>query len=64
MFNYLEEDENLVFEEKPVNELVLQKELMVFNHNGFWHPMDTRREHQTLNDLYYRKKAPWAKWKY
>ncbi|MAJ15211.1 MAG: glucose-1-phosphate cytidylyltransferase [SAR116 cluster bacterium] len=64
LFDFLDNDNNLVFEDKPINELVFQKQLMVFNHDGFWHPMDTRREHQILNDLYSRKKAPWVKWKY
>ncbi len=64
LFDFLDNDNNLVFEDKPINELVFQKQLMVFNHNGFWHPMDTRREHQILNDLYSRKKAPWVKWEH
>ncbi len=62
LFDYLDDDKNLVFENEPINKLVNEKELMMFKHNGFWHPMDTRREHQILNELLINKKAPWIKW--
>ncbi len=64
IFNYLNNDEGLVFEKEPIKKLVTEKQLAVFNHDGFWHPMDTSREFQILNDLYNQKKAPWVKWKY
>tara|TARA_Y100000022_G_C13258671_1_gene381284 strand:- start:4263 stop:5039 length:777 start_codon:yes stop_codon:yes gene_type:complete len=62
IFDYLNNDESLVFEDQPMKKLVNEKELVVFNHDGFWHPMDTMREFNTLNDLYKKGKAPWVKW--
>ena len=35
---------------------------MVFEHEGFWQPMDTHREYQLLNALVDAGKAPWVVW--
>jgi glucose-1-phosphate cytidylyltransferase len=61
-FNYLNDSENLVLEEEPMRALVKDKQLMVFEHNGFWQPMDTYREYALLNNMYDKKQAPWVKW--
>jgi glucose-1-phosphate cytidylyltransferase len=45
-----------------MHQLVTEGELMVFEHDGFWQPMDTSREYQLLNMLYEEKKAPWVRW--
>jgi glucose-1-phosphate cytidylyltransferase len=42
--------------------LVKDKQLMQFNHDGFWQPMDTFREYVLLNSLYEKNNAPWKKW--
>lgn len=62
LFDYLNESEDLVFEQEPMRNLVKDGELMVFRHEGFWQPMDTSREYQLLNNLYERGNAPWVKW--
>jgi glucose-1-phosphate cytidylyltransferase len=62
IFNYLDESEELVFEQKPMRKLVDDKQLMVFEHNGFWQPMDTSREYQLLNSLFDTGEAPWVNW--
>ena len=41
--------------------LTLDKELMMFKHEGFWLPMDTSREYQTLNSIYKSGKIPWTR---
>jgi glucose-1-phosphate cytidylyltransferase len=43
-------------------ELTQQGQLMAFEHNGFWQPMDTLREKNLLEDLWDHGKAPWKKW--
>ncbi|MEG1589029.1 MAG: glucose-1-phosphate cytidylyltransferase [Mucinivorans sp.] len=58
----LPDDENLVLEQGPMKRLVEMGELQVFEHDGFWQPMDTSREYMLLNDLYNNNKAPWVKW--
>lgn len=62
IFDYLNDDESLVFEQEPVCKLVDDGELMVYDHDDFWQPMDTSREYILLNDLYNNGKAPWVKW--
>lgn len=62
LFNYLDDDESLIFEQEPMRRLVQDGELMVFEHQGFWQPMDTHREYQLLNTLYEKKEAPWVRW--
>ena len=58
----LSDDEGLVLEQGPMKQLVEMGELNVFEHDGFWQPMDTSREYSLLNDLYNNNKAPWVKW--
>jgi glucose-1-phosphate cytidylyltransferase len=60
LFDYLDDDENLVFEEGPLRKIVSDHELMMYKHDGFWQPMDTSREYQLLNSLYDSGKAPWV----
>ncbi|MCW7471387.1 glucose-1-phosphate cytidylyltransferase [Leptospira kanakyensis] len=62
LFDYLSNDENLVFEQKPIYDLVSSRELMVYEHDGFWQPMDTSREYNLLNSLYNNGKAPWIRY--
>ena len=61
IFDYLNDSEDLIFEQEPINYLVKEKQLMMFEHNGFWQPMDTSREYQLLNSLYEKGEAPWVK---
>jgi glucose-1-phosphate cytidylyltransferase len=63
VFDYLDEDEGLVLEQEPIRRLVQDGQLQVFEHDGFWQPMDTSREYSLLNEMYNQHKAPWVKWK-
>ena len=58
----LSDDESLVLEQEPMKELVRRGELMMFEHDGFWQPMDTSREYSLLNNLYNHNQAPWVRW--
>ncbi len=62
IFDYLDEREDLVFEKEPMTKLVQDRQLMMYEHDGFWQPMDTHREYQLLNELYDSRHAPWVKW--
>jgi len=62
LFDYLGSNEGLVFEQEPMRRLVEEGNLMVYEHDGFWQPMDTSREYQVLNSLYAREEAPWVRW--
>lgn len=59
LFDYLSEDENLVFEQEPMRQLVADQQLMVYKHDGFWQCMDTYRDYQLLNHMWQRGEAPW-----
>ena len=50
------------WESGPLNELASKGELMAFEHQGFWQPMDTLREKNLLEDLWDSGKAPWKIW--
>jgi glucose-1-phosphate cytidylyltransferase len=62
IFNYIGNENDIVFEEVPLRNLVKDREMMVYKHDGFWHPMDTSREYKLLNSLLLQKKAPWVIW--
>lgn len=62
IFSYLGDNESLIFEQEPMRQLVKDGQLMVYEHDGFWQPMDTHREYLLLNDLYSKGEAPWVVW--
>ena len=42
--------------------LARDRELAVYEHDGFWQCMDTYRDWQLLNDLFDKGDAPWITW--
>lgn len=61
LFDYLDDREDLVFEQEPMNRLVADQQMSLYEHDGFWQPMDTSREYQLLNAVYATGKAPWVR---
>jgi glucose-1-phosphate cytidylyltransferase len=51
--------EDTVLEEYPLEYLASSGELMAFKHHGFWQCMDTIRDKEYLEDIWYRGQAPW-----
>ena len=62
VFDYLEDRDSLFLEGEPMRQLVENGELMVFNHEGFWQPMDTYREYMLLNRIWSEGRPPWKVW--
>jgi glucose-1-phosphate cytidylyltransferase len=62
IFDFMEGDKSLVFEQEPMKRLVDAGELMVYKHDGFWQPMDTYRDYSLLNQLFDKGAAPWKIW--
>lgn len=62
LFDYLDNRDDLVFEVEPMRRLVADGQMMVYEHDGFWQPMDTYRDYLYLNGLYDKGEAPWMKW--
>lgn len=50
---------NEPFEMSPLSNLALNSELMAYEHNGFWQPMDTLREKKDLENFAVLKVPPW-----
>jgi glucose-1-phosphate cytidylyltransferase len=57
------ESDNVSWEDEPLRSLVAAKQLMSFEHNGFWQAMDTLREKTILQKMWDTGKAPWKVWK-
>ncbi len=60
VFDYLDDRDDLVFELEPMRAMVKDKQLVSFEHEGFWQCMDTYRDWQLLNTLLEKGKAPWT----
>jgi glucose-1-phosphate cytidylyltransferase len=64
IFEYLDDNaDQIMFEQKPVQRIAREGQLMAFPHDGFWQPMDTYSEYNLLNRLWAEGKAPWKIWK-
>lgn len=62
ILDYIENDDDVIFEKKPLETIAKNNQLNAYKHYGFWRPMDTLREKRELTDLWYSEKAPWAIW--
>jgi len=60
IFDYLREDQDL--EENVFKNLVEEKEIVAFKHEGFWKSMNTFKDNLELNKLW-EKEPQWAIWK-
>lgn len=62
IFKYLKGDATIL-EKEPLERLSKDGQLMAFQHEGFWHPMDTVRDRDLLNSLWEQNVSPWKVWK-
>ncbi|OYU98834.1 MAG: glucose-1-phosphate cytidylyltransferase [Burkholderiales bacterium PBB5] len=61
VLRYLDGDAT-IWEQEPLQRLAEDGELMAWEHEGFWQPMDTLRDKQHLENLWASGKAPWKTW--
>lgn len=61
VFDYLHGDAT-VLEEDPLEKLARDGQLMVYQHAGFWHCMDTLRDRNVLEAMWQKGEAPWKIW--
>ena len=54
--------DDCVWEQEPLMSLADDGQLMAFEHEGFWQPMDTLRDKNHLESLWQSGKAPWKNW--
>jgi len=63
VFDYIKEnDESVIFERQPLEQLAANSELYTYKHTGFWQCMDTLRDKQKLEGMWNSGKAPWKFW--
>ncbi|MBT2290155.1 glucose-1-phosphate cytidylyltransferase [Paenibacillus albidus] len=60
IFDYIENDKT-IWEREPLETLAANGQLMAYKHTGFWHPMDTLRDKNYLEELWGNGSAPWKK---
>lgn len=56
------QDDNTIWEKEPLINLAKNNNLAAFKHKGFWHPMDTLRDKNYLEDLWNSSNPPWKIW--
>ena len=59
LLDYIDND-NQMLEREPLERVVNDGELMAYKHEGFWHCMDTRRDHELLESLWESGASPWV----
>lgn len=58
-FDLIAGDETML-EREPLEAAAQMGQLMAYRHEGFWHCMDTKRDHDLLESMW-EKGAPWAR---
>lgn len=61
IFNYIDGD-TTTFEREPLEAIANENQLIAYKHRGFWQPMDTLRDKNSLEELWNDNKAPWKVW--
>jgi len=61
-FKYLSSDDSCVLEKEPLEKLAKDGNLSMYFHSGFWHCMDTYRDHLFLKEIWQKDEAPWKIW--
>jgi len=56
------EGDQTIWEREPLEALARTNQLSAFIHQGFWQPMDTLRDKQSLETLWASGQAPWKVW--
>ena len=55
-------DDQLFWEQTPLENLADEGQLSAFKHRGFWYAMDTLRDKQVLEEYWNSGEAPWKIW--
>lgn len=59
--DYIQGDDS-IWEKKPMEKLASDGQMSVYQHSGFWQPMDTLRDKISLEKLWSLGEAPWKVW--
>lgn len=58
-FNLIKGDDTIL-EKEPLEKAAEAGELMAYQHHGYWQCMDTKRDHENLEDFYASGNPPWV----
>jgi len=61
VIDYISTD-GMMWEHAPMETLVAEGQVSAYQHDGFWHSMDTLRDKNHLEELWTQGKAPWKVW--
>ena len=53
------EDDATVLEKFPLEQAALDQQLVAYRYDGFWRCMDTKRDHDSLQQMWQDRQAPW-----
>ena len=62
VLDYISDDDKIIFEREPLENLAKDNQLYTYKHYGFWKPMDTLRDKNQLEEMIETGTAPWKKW--
>ncbi|MDD3149522.1 MAG: glucose-1-phosphate cytidylyltransferase [Candidatus Gastranaerophilales bacterium] len=62
IFDYIDDREDCVLEQSPLENLANDCQLNVYRHGGFWQCMDTYRDFEMLNSKLEEGETPWMIW--
>ena len=62
VWDYFRKGDDLVLEMDTLPRMAKDKQLSVYEHDGYWQCMDTVREYDILNKLLEEGRAPWTVW--
>tara|TARA_B100000767_G_scaffold150779_1_gene141976 strand:+ start:335 stop:1105 length:771 start_codon:yes stop_codon:yes gene_type:complete len=57
-FDLIDNDDTIL-EREPLERVAERGELMAYHHDGFWQCMDTKRDRESLEELWAAGNAPW-----
>ena len=60
IFDYIADDATML-EQSPIENLVSDRQLMAYEHKGYWQCMDTIRDRDALQTLWDSGRAPWIR---
>lgn len=61
VFDYINDD-TTIWEKDSLEKLAEKNQLIAFKHKGFWQPLDTLRDKNSLEKLWACNKASWKVW--
>jgi glucose-1-phosphate cytidylyltransferase len=63
VFDYLQGNcDQVIFEQGPIRKIAADKQMVAYQHDGFWQPMDTIQEFTLLNKMWAEGSSPWKNW--